>query len=172
MKGSLGEAGERRAVAAGTGTAIDRPFPSVLGHALSGEVVRLPDDVAGRPVVLLVAYRRAAQLDIDRWLKALRRAAPQVEAYEVPTIPSPVYRPLAGWIDAGMRSGVPREQWRSVVTVYGDGAVVRGFLGEAPRPVAHVVLLDDAGVVRWLDARGFSEAGLQGLLEALRERLS
>lgn len=170
MRGASREAREDLAAAAGTATAIDRPFPGVLGYALSGEIVRLPDDVVGRPVVLLVAYRRVAQLDIDRWLKALRLAAPEVEAYEVPTIPSPVCRPQAGWIDAGMRSGVPREQWRNVVTVYGDGAAVRDFIGEAPRPVAHVVLLDDAGVVRWLDARGFSEAGLEGLLGALRER--
>jgi hypothetical protein len=146
---------------------VGRPFPAVLGHALSGEIVRFPKDVAGAPAVLLIAYRRAAQSDIDRWLAALARRAPDTIVYEVPTIPSLLYRPLAGWIDAGMRGGVPQPQWRRVVTIYGDGSVVRDFVGEADRPVAHVVVLDGAGVVRSFHAGGQTEEAVEALVTAL-----
>ncbi len=153
----------------GAGDIVGRPFPAVLGHALSGEIVRFPQDVAGAPAVLLIAYRRAAQSDIDRWLAALARRAPDTTVYEVPTIPSPVYRPLAGWIDAGMRGGVPKPQWRRVVTVYGDGSVVRDFVGEAPRPVAHVVVLDGTGVVRFFHAGGQTDEAVEALMVALHD---
>ena len=153
--------------AAAAEAVVGRRFPAAAGQALSREVVRFPDDLAGAPAVLLVAYRRNAQVDVDRWARALGEHVPGVRVYEVPTIPAVMYRPLAGWIDAGMRGGVPRQQWSSVVTLYTDGALVRDFLGETPRPVAHVVLLDAAGVVRWFDAGGYSAQAAAGLFDAV-----
>jgi hypothetical protein len=143
---------------------MGRRFPRVSGRTLSRKAACFPDDLSGAPAVLLVAYRRSAQADVDRWAQALTQGAPGLRTYEVPTIPALAYRPLAGWIDGAMRGGVPQRQWSSVVTVYGDGAVVRDFLGEAARPVAHVVLLDGDGVVRWFDADGYSTAAAAGLL--------
>ncbi|MBM3147071.1 MAG: hypothetical protein FJ000_04160 [Actinobacteria bacterium] len=148
---------------------VGRPFPAVLGHALSGEIVRFPQDVAGAPAVLLIAYRRAAQPDIERWLAALARRAPATTVYEVPARPSLVYRPPAGWIDAGMRGGVPKPQWRCVVTIYGDGSVVRDFVGEASRPVAHAVVLGGAGVGRFFHADGLTDGAVDALVAALHD---
>ena len=155
--------------AAAVEAVVGRRFPAVTGHALSKVVVRFPDDLAGAPAVLLVAYRRTAQADVDSWARALGERSPGVQVYEVPTIPAVVYRPLAGWIDGGMRGGVPKEQWSSVVTLYADGAQVRDFLGEAPRPVAHVVLLDGAGMVRWFNADGYSSRAASGLSDAVAD---
>ena len=44
-------------------------FPSVAGLALSGERVRFPEDTLGAPALLLCAYRRGAQADIETALK-------------------------------------------------------------------------------------------------------
>jgi len=146
---------------------VGRRFPEVAGQALSRERVRLPGDLAGAPAVLLVAYERRTQDDIDRWSAFLEREIPELAAYEVPTIPSLVWRPLSSWIDAGMRGGVPHELWSRVVTLYEDGAKVRAFLGDRRGGRAHVTLLDADGVVRWFAAEGFSEAAGQSLLRAL-----
>jgi hypothetical protein len=146
---------------------IGRAFPWVAGTALSGSRVRFPDDLAGAPALLLIAYRRGAQNDVDRWAAFVRREAPGLKVLEVPVIPALVWRPLRGMIDGGMRGGVPKPQWSSVVTVYDDGAAVRELVGDRGAPVAHATLLDAGGVVRCLEAGGFSDEAGRRLLAAL-----
>lgn len=137
---------------------VGRTFPSVGGTALSGQRVRFPHDLLGTPALLLVAYRRGAQADVGQWAAFARREAPAVNVLELPVIPALIWRPLQGWIDGGMRGGVPRPQWSNVITVYEDGAAVRDFVGDRGAPVAHAALLDAGGTVRALEAEGFSEA--------------
>ena len=85
-----------------------RRFPSVTGVALSGEPVRIPEDLIGAPALLLCAYRRGTQADIDRWAAFAGRELPQLAVFEPSIIPALIWRPLQGWIDGGMRGGVPR----------------------------------------------------------------
>ncbi len=148
---------------------VGHMFPSVAGRSLAGENVRIPEALAGAPAVLLVAYRRGTQPDTDRWIEMLRRDLPAVRFLELPTIPNVVWRPLAGWIDSGMRRGVPQAMWPNVVTLYEEGGVVRGFLGDAGGLTTHVVLLDAAGRVAWFDAGGYrpeADAGLRAAASA------
>ncbi len=137
---------------------IGRRFPSVSGTALSGATVRLPEDLQGAPALLLCAYRRGTQTDVDRWADFAARDLPSLDVYELPIIPGRVWRPMQGWIDGGMRAGVPRRQWSRVVTLYDDGARAREFIGDGGGSRTQVVLLDDAGVVVFHDAGGFGEA--------------
>jgi len=149
---------------------LGRRFPSVTGRALSGEVVHFPEDLAGAPALLLCAYRRGTQADADRWAAFAERELTGLAVYELPIIPSPVWRPLQGWIDAGMRGGVPASLWSSTVTLYGQGAAARDFIGDSGGLRTQVVLLDDAGVVAFHDAGGFSEeaaARLEAAVAAL-----
>ena len=146
---------------------IGRAFPWVAGTALSGSRVRFPDDFIGAPALLLIAYRRGAQNDVDRWAAFVRREAPGLKVLEVPVIPALVWRPFHGMIDGGMRGGVPKPQWSSVVTVYDDGAAVRDFVGDRGGPVAHATLLDAHGVVRALENGGFGEDAGRRLLAQL-----
>jgi hypothetical protein len=146
---------------------VGRMFPSVAGRSLAGESVRIPEAFAGAPVVLLVAYRRGTQPDTDRWIEMLRRDLPLVRFLELPTIPNIVWRPLAAWIDSGMRRGVPQAMWPNVVTLYEEGGVVRGFLGDAGGLTTHVVLLDGAGRVAWFHAGGYGEEAAAALRAAV-----
>jgi len=119
--------------------------------------------------VLLVAYRRDTQEDLDRWMQFLANDWPQVTRYEVPTIAGIIWRPLAGWIDSGMRGGVPENKWSSVVTLYGgDAARLRDFLDDYGAPSAHVVVLDANGMVVWFNAEGYSDEGARELSDILR----
>jgi hypothetical protein len=148
---------------------VGRRFPTVTGTALSGESVRFPDDLFGAPSVLLVAYQRMAQVDVSSWLEFLAVREPELTVYEVPTIPAIAYRPWAGWIDNGMRKGVPRVLWPQVVTLYGEGVPVHRFLGDDGYVGASAVLLDAHGVVRWFDGRGFTPDKGGDLLDELRQ---
>ena len=146
---------------------IGRRFPSVAGRALSGEVVRFPEDLAGAPALLLCAYRRGTQADADRWAAFAERELPGLAAYELPIIPSLVWRPLQGWIDGGMRGGVPASLWSTTVTLYGQGAAARDFIGDSGGLRTQVVLLDATGTVAFHDAGGFSEKGAARLKAAV-----
>lgn len=148
-------------------TPVGRRFPTAAGTALSGESVRLPHDLLGAPALLLVAYQRQAQSDVDAWAAFSRREAPGLRVLELPVIPGIVWRHLRGWIDGGMRGGVPRPQWSSVVTIYADGAKVRQVVGDRGAPVTYATLVDAGGTIRALEDGGFSEEAGRRLLEAL-----
>jgi hypothetical protein len=146
-------------------------FPAVEGSSLKGELVRLPEN--GRALVLLIGYAQNAQFDADRWLYGLMQADLGVKVIELPTIPGLFPRLISGGIDSGMRSGIPSEDWGSVVTVYGPGAkTIVNFTGdERPRNI-RVLLLDPNGRVRWFHDRGFSASKLIELGRAIRDWIS
>jgi hypothetical protein len=147
---------------------IGKRLPSISGETLSRVKLRFPENLIGFPAVLLVAYRRGTQPDLDRWIEFISVNAPQLLWYEVPAIPSLIWRPLAGWIDSGMRSGVPQEKWLRVVTLYEDAAKLRDFIGDNGRDMTHLVVLNSEGVVVWFNSNGYSEETASELLRLLR----
>jgi len=149
---------------------LGETFPSVGGESLAGESVRIPDDFAGRPVVLLVGYVQKAQFDLDRWALGILQAGLPIPVIEVPTIPGLLPGAFARSIDSGMRAGIPSEDWGSVVTVYGDAAkIVRTTGNETPRN-GRVLLLDREGRIVWYHDRGYS-AGKMLELRAATEAI-
>lgn len=136
------------------------PFPSVTGDSLEGKPVTVPDSFEGREAVLLIGYDQDAQFDADRWLYGLLQADLDVALLEMPTIPGLFPRVLSGTIDSGMRSGIPQEDWQSVVTLYGsDAETIERFTGSGGRNM-RVLLLDRNGKVAWFHDRGFSAGKL------------
>ncbi|MAD78742.1 MAG: hypothetical protein CMJ51_05170 [Planctomycetaceae bacterium] len=143
------------------------PFPPVEGRDLEDRPVELPGEVAGAPAILMVGYVQETQFDIDRWTLGLLQSGTTIRLMEIPAV--------GGWfpatflqstIDDGMRSGIPAEDWASVVTLYGDDADrVQAFTGtERPRN-ARILLLDEDGRVRWFWDQGFSPSRLLEMLE-------
>ena len=149
---------------------VGEAFPTTVGRTLEEERVELPAAYAGAPAVLLVGYEQEAQFDADRWIYALLKADLDVRIVELPTIPGLVPSWISGWIDEGMRSGIPREDWGQVVTVYGDAArPIAELTGTAKGRNMRVLLLDAGGVVRWFHDRGFSAGKLLELEQRLDE---
>jgi hypothetical protein len=146
-------------------------FPTVTGASLAGESVTLPAAGAGAPLLLLVGYEQESQFDLDRWLLALDQAGWQVRTLEVPTLPGMMPRLFAGYIDGGMRRGIPQEDWAGVVTLYGDAAPVARFTGNEDGLPGRVLLLDGEGKVVFFHDRGFSVGTLRRL-EAARDALA
>lgn len=146
---------------------IGEIFPSVTGKRLSGEAIAIPADFAGAPVVLLVGYVQRAQFDIDRWLLGFTQAETPVRVLEIPTIKGWAPRVISGWIDSGMRSGIPEEDWRTVATVYRDAPAIVKFLGNEDPQNGRAVLLDADGRVLWMHDRGYSAAKMLELHQAV-----
>ena len=124
-----------------------------------------------QPAVLLIGYLQEAQFDIDRWLMGLIQAGTAVPILELPTIPGLAPTIASGWIDDGMRSGIPEEDWAVVVTLYGSAAKpVAELTGTEKGRLARVILLDASGKVAWFHDRGYSASKaleLAGLAAAL-----
>jgi hypothetical protein len=132
-------------------------FPTVSGQSLEAEVVVLPEALAGSPAVLLIGYKQNTQFDLDRWILGLLQAETPVRFLEVPTIPGMVPGMISGYIDDGMRSGIPTEDWGVVVTLYGDDASrIANWTGTKDGLNGRIVLLDSDGVARWFHDRGYS----------------
>ena len=141
------------------------------GQALTGDVVGLLDlaPTTG-PRILLVGYEQRTQFDIDRWLLGLIQAETPATLVEVPTIPGMLPGLASGWIDDGMRGGIPPEDWASVVTLYGDDArIVAEFTGNELPNNARVLLLNGSGTVVWFHDRGYSATKALELDRAARE---
>ncbi len=145
-------------------------FPTVTGTSLAGDEVRLPETGAGAPLLLLIGYEQETQFDLDRWLLSLDQLGWRERTLELPTIPGMMPRLFSGYIDGGMRRGIPQEDWAGVVTVYGDAAAIAAFTGNEDGLPGRVLLLDANGVVRFFHDRGFSVGTLNRLV-ASRDRL-
>ena len=140
-------------------------FPVVRGSSLDGRDVAIPAAFAGKPVLLLIGYKQNTQFDLDRWALGISQSDLGVAVYEVPTIPGMIPGLFSGYIDGGMRRGIPQEDWGSVITVYGDGDAIALFTGNDDGLPGRIVLLDATGRVAFFHDRGYS-AGMLAKLKA------
>ncbi len=96
-------------------------FPDVIGSSLAGTPHHLPGSLEGRLNLLLVAFRQWQQKDVDTWVPLGEELADSIEGfrvYELPVIPQ-AYRPVSGFIDGGMRGGIPDLDVRAAtITLY------------------------------------------------------
>jgi hypothetical protein len=138
------------------GDLTNSPFPSVTGTSLSGESVQIPERYKGKNTLLLIGYTQRAQFDIDRWILGALQADVKAQIVEVPTIAGMVPQMVQGFIDGGMRSGIPKSDWASVITVYEDANKIIQALGNDRPQSAYVILLDKEGRIVWTSNIGYS----------------
>jgi hypothetical protein len=138
-------------------------FPQVRGENLKEESVVIPDQYRGKPTLLLVGYTQKAQFDIDRWILGALQADIPAEIVEVPTIAGMVPQMVQGFINNGMRSGIPTSDWASVVTVYEDAPTIIATLGNERPQSAYAVLLDREGRIVWTSNIGYSASQILDL---------
>lgn len=145
-------------------------FPTIEGRNLERREVELPGDFAGERNIVLVAFKQRQQREVNSWLPALgamRREAGNVEVYEIPTLHRG-WTPLRGWIDGGMRSGIPDRSTReATITVYINKAPFKAALDITSESRIHVLLLDRDGRVVHREVGPASAAGVQRLRTAL-----
>ena len=138
---------DRRDTAPGT-------FPVLQAESLQGRRVRLPDQLKGERNLLLVAYERQQQAEIDTWLAVLDTMAltpPAFAYYELPTIGSnfKFMRPV---IDGGMKQGIPdRAQRDRTITLYLDVDWFRAQVGTDSTDAVAALLVERTGTIlaRW-----------------------
>lgn len=127
-------------------------FPEVEGTSLSMVKHRLPESLEGDLNLLLLAFRQWQQRDVDTWLSLASRLEAEFSgfrSYELPVI-SRVYRPMAGFIDGGMRAGIPDPAVRdSTITLYLDRGEFLAALGITSVRSIVPMLVTRAGDILW-----------------------
>jgi hypothetical protein len=146
-------------------------FPVVQGRALDGRRVTLPYDLEGDLNVVVVAFKRRQQEEVDSWMPRLRELAAGragLRVYEVPTLASS-YRIMRPIIDGGMRGGIPDSAVRAAtITLYIDKRPYKAALRIPSENQIHVFLVERGGRIRWRAAGPFSAAAAAELEAALR----
>lgn len=127
-------------------------FPQVSGRSLDGVRFDLPAEFRGRLNLVVVAFQRAQQRDVDDWMPYLRALAsrrPDIALYELPTLGSG-YRWMRGIIDGGMRRGIPDAAVRAAtITLYIDKRPFRRALELADENQICVLVVDRQGRIYW-----------------------
>ena len=149
-------------------------FPKVEGTNLEGRRFSLPADFEAEFNVVLVAFRREQQADVDSWLPFLEARKLQdrgIRVYELPTL-NRSYRVMRGFIDGGMARGIPAKATReATITLYINKSPFKKALAiDAEDQISTMVVARDGRVLWRKDGRFNSEAGadLVAMLETLK----
>jgi len=147
-----------------------RQFPRVEGKNLEGRRFSLPADFEAEFNVVLVAFRREQQADVDSWLPFLREqnvAVRGFRVYELPTL-SRSYRLMRGFIDGGMARGIPDKATReATITLYIDKSPFKQVLALATEDRISTLIVGRGGRVLWRADGRFTPAAGAGLAAAL-----
>jgi hypothetical protein len=136
-------------------------FPSIEGKALTGERFAVPENLTKPHNLLLVAFQRKQQEDVDTWIPRLEKVEDANEDftfYEFPVLPE--MNMMARWfIYHGMRSGITSDRARvRTVTFHLNKEEFRKSLGIDSEDIIHVFLVDSTGMVTWRASGTWSEA--------------
>src|SRR6056297_1088864 len=145
-------------------TVQSQKFPSIEAETLSQKKVVFPEVTKGKYALILVAFRRQTQGQVDSWLDPFIREFGENEEitfYEIPMI-SNNWKWMSGWIDSGMRAGVPKYKHDHVATYYGKLSPYFDFFDIEDKSLCYVFLLNKSGEIVWrekgaLDSEKYNE---------------
>ena len=147
-------------------------FPNVKASNLAKRELSLPADLEGERNLLLVAFEREQQKDIDTWLrqmKAFETLDSRFRYYELPTIATS--NSLTRWfIDNGMRRGIPDHQARErTITLYVDKKAFCNALLISDQKQIYAFLVDRTGKVLWRAMGDLDEVKVESLKHTIQD---
>jgi hypothetical protein len=128
-------------------TVSAQQLPNIIAKDLNKKPVNWPKDFTAERTILIVAFSRSQQPQIDAWVNALQLKSPGAPPwFETPLIKNPGSF-VRSFIDNGMRKGIPGTEARShVVTIYTDKKAFMAAMN-LPDENIHVVVLSRTGKV-------------------------
>lgn len=146
-------------------------FPKVNGVNLEGKEVNLPTELDGKKKLLIIAYKRKQQEDINTWLEAtteLLKEYPDFTVYEIPTIKEMNFL-MRFNINNGMRYGIPsKEQRLNTITLYINKEKFNSSLNINSEDSIYAFLLNQENEIIWR-AEGLANPSL---VDSLKARLN
>ncbi|WP_292520774.1 hypothetical protein [Methanoculleus sp.] len=155
--------------------ALGRTFPTLMGTSLSGRVVTLPDDAEGDLSLIVLVFLESAWPMTESWSGPFAGAFtenPRVTTYLVSVVGDGLIgRSLAERIHEGLRGSVPLAKHNLVLTVPGDFERCRRAYGIDDPSLAYIYLVDEDGIIRWMERGTTTPEGLRGLLDTAQTML-
>ncbi len=152
-------------------------LPAVHAQLLSGTAVNLPEDLHGRPTVIVIGFSQGSREEVAAWGRRLApdyRDAQDVGYFEVAELEA-VPRLLRGYVLKKIRETVPERAQPHFLTVTEHEAEWKSAtsFADSSKDDAYVVIVDPEGQVRYTTHGAVSDAGygeLKRQLEPLRAR--
>ncbi|MBP9837346.1 MAG: hypothetical protein KBC84_01400 [Proteobacteria bacterium] len=146
-------------------------FPELIGINLHGQEKKVPSELPGGKKLLIVAYQRAQQKDVDTWIDSIDKVQSKIKDlkfYEIPLIEkgSAFFR---FYVNNGMRSGITDEIRRGeVITVYTEVDKFLPLVRQKNTDLIKTFLLNSEGKILSEVEGRFSENNL-ALLSTVNE---
>lgn len=131
---------------------VGERLPEISGESLNGRAVTLPGASAGAPAVLLLGFTYASREPVERWETWCRTEfGASVACYQMPMLGG-MAKLASPFIRSGMRKNTPESLQDRVVTVTSRAGDWKDRVGHSPAidDDAFLILIDRAGIVRWL----------------------
>ena len=127
-------------------------LPNVSGSNLLRQKIELPSYLRGKINLLFIAFSQWQQMEVDSWgplAEELEQSHPEFYFYELPTIQR--RNVLAQtFINEGMRAYIPNPATRErTITLYIERPEFKRALGMSDEDHIYILLVDQAGSVRW-----------------------
>ena len=145
-------------------------FPVVAGRDIDGNDFVVPTDFAGDLNLVLMAFTREHQYDVNTWLphvRELESSRQGFRVYEVPTLWEMSWfqrKQLDFWMSTGIREPLARA---TTITLYTDLQDMQSALAITDFDTIQVLLVDRDGLVVWRSAGVFSQAKFESMAEVL-----
>lgn len=143
-------------------------FPTLVGIDLEGKDFVLPDSFSKPLNLVVVAFERHQQKDVDTWIQVaddLITRHQDLAFFEVPLIYE-LKAPYRFWINNGMRAGIqdPKARQRTI-TVYTEREAFLAFMDMKTTSI-YALLLTQKGEILW-QAQGTATPENQKSLQAI-----
>jgi hypothetical protein len=150
-------------------------IPEIVETTFSGTTVRLPEDLHGKPGVLVLGFSKSSGEVCKGWGQRLEesfRGSTEVMYYQMPVLES-VPKLIRGMVLKSMKSGVPETDKPHFMPTFSNEAEWKKIALYANADDAYVLVVDGEGRVRWQTSGKVTDAGFAALrqqVEALRRQ--
>lgn len=142
-------------------------LPTLRTEDLNGRELSLPQDLPAERTLLLVAFEREQQADIETWVSGMTLDKADFAWLITPVIQEPG-RLMRTMIDTGMRAGIRDKAARAqVVTLYTNRETWLSSMGLSDVKTIYALVVDRRGRVLAQSAGKYNDAGAQELRAAL-----
>ena len=145
-------------------------FPQVAGKNLKRKKLQFPKDFPAQYTVVLIAFYRHHQMDINTWLPYVDQLENKYENLTYIELPV-IYKmnPIGQFmLNEGMRAGIPDQKAREkTITLYLDKPDFMDQLGIESENEIQVLMVTNRGKVLWREVGKFTSEKGADLEEAL-----
>jgi hypothetical protein len=146
-------------------------MPTIQAESLAERALTLPQDLPGERTLVLIAFERFQQKNIDTWIDGMQLKSSTMSWIETPII-DPQNMFVRAMINGGMRRGIPdpiaREKTITLFTNRIEFSKAMGFSAwEKPGTMVYAAVVDRAGRVLALSEGDYAVEKAKVILDAM-----